>query len=230
SSGFNVRGGAADQNLVLLDGAPIYNDSHLLGFFSVFNADALSNLELYKGGIPSRYGGRVSSVLDARQKTGSFDRFKVNGGVGVVSSRLTAEGPIEKEKGSFMLSGRSSYAHLFLKLVGEENSAYFYDLNTRLNYRLNEKNTLYLSGYYGRDVFDIFKSFYSSYGNAMLNLRWRHDFSENISADLTTFYSDYRFGLELNILDFLWDNAIESYGAKYEFSQTISENISLQYG
>ena len=230
SSGFNVRGGAADQNLVLLDGAPIYNDSHLLGFFSVFNADALSNLELYKGGIPSRYGGRVSSVLDARQKTGSFDRFKVNGGVGVVSSRLTAEGPIEKEKGSFMLSGRSSYAHLFLKLAGEENSAYFYDLNTRLNYRLNEKNSLYLSGYYGRDVFNIANSFHSTYGNAMLNLQWRHDFSENVTADLTTFYSDYRFGLELNIQDFLWDNAIESYGAKYEFLHTISENISLQYG
>lgn len=230
SSGFNVRGGAADQNLVLLDGTPIYSDSHLLGFFSVFNADALSGLELYKGGIPARFGGRVSSVLDARQKTGSYDAFKVNGGIGVVSSRLTVEGPIEKEKGSFMLSGRSSYAHLFLKLAGEENSAYFYDLNTRLNYRLNDNNKLYVSGYYGRDVFNIFESFYSSYGNAMLNLNWEHLFSESLQSNFSVFYSDYSFGLELNILDFLWDNAIQSYGATYDLSHEISENLNLQYG
>ncbi|SFC78523.1 Outer membrane receptor proteins, mostly Fe transport [Parapedobacter composti] len=230
SSGFNVRGGAADQNLLLLDGAPIYGDSHLFGFFSVFNADALSGLELYKGGIPSKFGGRVSSILDARQRIGDNRDFHMNGGIGLISSRLTAEGPLEKDRGSFMLAGRSSYAHLFLKLAGENNSGYFYDLNTRLNYRLNENNSLYLSGYYGRDVFDINDLFSSSYGNAMLNLRWRHRFSDNLEADLITFYSDYRFGLELAFADFLWDNAIESYGVKYDFSHRFSDAFSLQYG
>lgn len=230
ASGFNVRGGAADQNLMLLDGAPIYGDSHLFGFFSVFNADAISGLELYKGGIPSKFGGRVSSILDVRQKTGDYRDFHMNGGIGLISSRLTAEGPLERDKGSFMLSGRSSYAHLFLKLANQDNSGYFFDLNTKLNYTLNENNSLYLSGYYGRDVFDINDLFFSSYGNAMLNLRWRHRFSEDLIADLTTFYSDYRFGLELDFADFMWNNAVESYGLKYDFSHRFSDDFSLQYG
>ncbi|WP_257670088.1 TonB-dependent receptor [Parapedobacter tibetensis] len=230
SSGFNVRGGAVDQNLLLLDGAPIYGDSHLFGFFSVFNADALSGLELYKGGIPSKFGGRVSSILDAHQKTGDYRDYRISGGVGLISSRLTVEGPIEKDRGSFLLAGRSSYAHLFLKLAGEQSSGYFYDLNTRLNYRLNANNSLYLSGYYGRDVFDINDLFFSSFGNAMVNLRWRHRFSDNLTADLSTFYSDYRFGLELDFADFIWDNAIESYGVKYDFSHRFSSDLSLQYG
>ena len=162
SSGFNVRGGAADQNLILLDGTPIYSDSHMFGFFSVFNADVVNNLELYKGGIPSQFGGRVSSVLDVHQHTGSDQEFKATGGIGLISSKLMLEGPIEKEKGSFMIGGRTSYAHLFLQLADNENSAMFYDLNTRLKYRLNDKNVLSFSGYYGNDLFDINDSFSST--------------------------------------------------------------------
>ena len=142
SSGFNVRGGAADQNLILLDGAPVYGDSHMFGFFSIFNADMISGLDLYKGGIPSKFGGRVSSVLDVSQQTGDFENYKVNGGIGLISSRLLVQGPIKKEKGSFIIAGRTSYAHLFLKLADNNNSAMFYDINAKLNYRLGANNTL----------------------------------------------------------------------------------------
>ena len=154
-SGFNVRGGSADQNLILLDEATIYNSSHLFGFFSVFNSDAIKDLKLSKGGIPARFGGRLSSVLDIYQKEGNKEDYKYSGGIGLISSRLMAEGPISGGKGSFLVAGRGSYGHLFLKLDDNENSAYFYDLNTKLNYKLNDKNTLYLSGYFGRDQFDI---------------------------------------------------------------------------
>jgi hypothetical protein len=157
-SGFNVRGGSADQNLVLLDEATIYNTSHLFGFFSVFNTDAIKDIKLYKGGIPSRFGGRVASVLEIYQKDGNSADFHMNGGIGIISSRLLAEGPIVKNKGSFLLAGRSSYAHLFLKLTDNKNSAYFYDLNTKLSYKLNENNNLYVSGYFGRDVFSLNES------------------------------------------------------------------------
>ena len=141
-SGFNVRGGGADQNLILLDEATIFNSSHLFGFFSVFNPDAIKDLKLYKGGIPSRYGGRASSVLDIYQKDGNSNDFHMNGGIGLISSRLLVEGPIEKDQGSFLFAGRASYAHLFLKLSNNKNSAYFYDLNTKLNYKLNKNNSL----------------------------------------------------------------------------------------
>ena len=133
ASGFNVRGGGADQNLILLDEATIFNSSHVFGFFSVFNPDAIKDLKLYKGGIPSRYGGRASSVLDIYQKDGNSKQFQMNGGIGLISSRILAEGPLVKDKGSFLIGGRSSYAHLFLKLANNPNSAYFYDLNTKLN-------------------------------------------------------------------------------------------------
>src|SRR5690606_12174828 len=137
SSGFHVRGGAADQNLVLLDEAIIYNTSHLLGFFSVFNADAIKDIKLYKGGIPARFGVRTSSVLDVRQKDGNSKNFEMTGGIGLISSRLALEGPMFKEKGSFLIAGRGSYAHLLLKAAGEDNSANFYDLNLKTNYNLN---------------------------------------------------------------------------------------------
>ena len=134
-SGFNVRGGSADQNLILLDEATIYNSSHLFGFFSVFNSDAIKDLKLYKGGIPARFGGRLSSVLDIYQKEGNKEEYKYTGGIGLISSRLMAEGPISDERGSFLVAGRGTYGHLFLKLANNKNSAYFYDLNTKLNYR-----------------------------------------------------------------------------------------------
>ncbi|MBV1922629.1 MAG: TonB-dependent receptor, partial [Flavobacteriaceae bacterium] len=150
ASGFNVRGGAADQNLVLLDEATLYSSSHLFGFFSVFNPDAIKDITLYKGGIPARYGGRISSVLDIYQKDGNKRNFKANGGIGLVASRLLLEGPIKKDTASFLIGGRSSYAHLFLPLFDNDNIAYFYDLNTKVSYNVNDNNKLFLSGYFGR--------------------------------------------------------------------------------
>ena len=140
ASGFNVRGGAADQNLILLDEAIVFNSSHLFGFFSVFNPDVIKDVKLYKGGIPARFGGRLSSVLDIYQKEGNSNDFNLTGGIGLVSSRLLAEGPIEKEKSSFLIGGRASYAHLFLPLFDNDNKAYFYDVNSKINYRFNDRN------------------------------------------------------------------------------------------
>lgn len=229
-SGFNVRGGAVDQNLILLDEATIYNSSHLFGFFSVFNPDAIKDLRLYKGGIPSRYGGRVSSVLDIYQKEGNNKDFHMNGGIGLVSSRLLAEGPIVKNKGSFLFGGRASYAHLFLKLANNNNSAYFYDLNTKINYKINKNNSLYLSGYFGRDVFDIAQSFTNTYGNSIVNLRWNHLFSDKLFSNLSMIYSDYYYGLTLDFVGFNWDSGIKNYNLKYDFKNYISDNLKLNFG
>ena len=232
ASGFNVRGGGADQNLILLDEAMIFNSSHVFGFFSVFNPDAIKDLKLYKGGIPARYGGRASSVLDIYQKDGSSKGFKVNGGIGLISSRLLVEGPIVKDKGSFLIGGRSSYAHLFLKLSEKQkdNSAYFYDLNTKLSYKLNANNSLYLSGYFGRDVFSLNKSFTNIYGNATLNLRWNHLFSDKLFSNLSLIYSDYYYGLDLDFVGFKWDSGIKNYNIKYDFKKYISDSFKLNYG
>ena len=143
ASGFNVRGGAADQNLILLDEAIVFNSSHVFGFFSVFNPDVIKDVKLFKGGIPSKYGGRLSSVLDIYQKEGNNKDFKLTGGIGLISSRILAEGPLKKEKSSFLIGGRSSYAHLFLPLIDNDNKANFYDLNTKVNFRLNKKNIIF---------------------------------------------------------------------------------------
>tara|TARA_R110002072_G_scaffold302938_1_gene490078 strand:- start:3466 stop:5838 length:2373 start_codon:yes stop_codon:yes gene_type:complete len=230
ASGFNVRGGAADQNLILLDEATLYNSSHLFGFFSVFNPDAIKDLKLYKGGIPARYGGRISSVLDIYQKDGNRNEYKATGGVGLVASRLLVEGPIVKEKGSFLLGGRSSYAHLFLPLFDNDNVAYFYDLNTKLSYKLNENNNLYLSGYFGRDVFEISDSFSNTFGNTTLNLRWNHLFSDNLFSNLSAIYSDYYYGLTLSFVGFDFDSGIRNFNLKYDFKHYISNKLQLNYG
>ena len=229
-SGFNVRGGGADQNLILLDEATIFNSSHLFGFFSVFNPDAIKDLKLYKGGIPSRFGGRASSVLDIYQKDGNSNAFHMNGGIGLISSRLLAEGPIVKDKGSFLIGGRASYAHLFLKLSNNKNSAYFYDLNTKLNYKINKNNNLYLSGYFGRDVFSINQSFTNTYGNSTLNLRWNHLFSDKLFSNLSMIYSDYYYGLNLDFVGFNWNSGIKNYNLKYDFKYYLSDKIKLNYG
>lgn len=229
-SGFNVRGGAADQNLILLDEATIFNSSHLFGFFSVFNADAIKDLKLYKGGIPSRFGGRVASVLDIYQKEGNSNDFHVSGGIGLISSRLLAEGPVVKNKGSFLIAGRGSYAHLFLKLTNNQNSAYFYDLNTKLSYKLNESNNLYVSGYFGRDVFSLNKSFVNTYGNSVFNLRWNHLFSDKLFSNLSMIYSDYYYGLTLDFVGFNWNSGIKNYNVKYDFKQYLNDNTKLFYG
>lgn len=230
TGGFNVRGGATDQNLILLDEATIYNSSHLFGLFSVFNPDAIKNLKLYKGGIPAKYGGRVASVLDIYQKEGNKNEFHGNGGIGLVSSRVLLEGPLEKRKGSFLLGGRSTYAHLFLPLFDVDNIAYFYDLNTKLSYKLNPKNNLYLSGYFGRDVFNVSNSFENTYGNAVINFRWNHLFSDQLFSNLSLIYSDYYYGLNLNFVGFEWNSGIQNINIKYDFKHYLSDRYKLEYG
>ncbi|MEH6536304.1 MAG: TonB-dependent receptor [Psychroserpens sp.] len=230
SSGFNVRGGAVDQNLILLDEATIFNSSHLFGFFSVFNPDAIKDIKLYKGGIPAKYGGRVSSVLDIYQKDGNSNEFHMNGGIGIVSSRLLAEGPIKKGKGSFLFGGRSSYAHLFLPLFDIDNIAYFYDLNTKLSYRLNDNNSIYLSGYFGRDVFNISDSFENTYGNTVVNFRWNHLFSDKLFSNMSLIYSDYYYGLNLDFVEFDWDSGIQNFNFKYDLKHYVNNNFKLEYG
>lgn len=230
SSGFNVRGGAADQNLILLDEAIIYNSSHLFGFFSVFNPDAIKDIRLYKGGIPSRYGGRVSSVLDIYQKEGNSKTFNLNGGIGLVASRLLAEGPLKKDKGSFLVGGRSSYAHLFFPIFDLKNVAYFYDLNTKLSYKLNDRNNIYLSGYFGRDVFEIQDSFENTYGNSVINFRWNHLFSDKLFSNLSLIYSDYYYSLNLNFVEFDWISGIQNFNLKYDLKHYLNDKLKLEYG
>ena len=229
-SGFNVRGGGADQNLVLLDEATLFNTSHLFGFFSVFNPDAIKDLKLYKGGIPARFGGRASSVLDIYQKDGNNKAFHANGGIGLISSRLLLEGPIVKEKGSFLVGVRGSYAHLFLKLANNDNLAYFYDLNTKMNYKINKNNTLFLSGYFGRDIFSINKSFSNTYGNSTLNLRWNHLFNDRLFSNASMIYSDYYYGLQLDFIGFNWDSGIKNYNFKYDFKYYANDRLKVNFG
>lgn len=230
ASGFNVRGGAADQNLILLDEAIVFNSSHLFGFFSVFNPDVVKDVKLYKGGIPARFGGRLSSVLDIYQKEGNSKEFNINGGIGLVSSRLLIEGPIEKEKSSFVVAGRASYAHLFLPLFDNDNKAYFYDLNGKFNYRINDKNNVFLSTYFGKDIFGVSDSFVNEYGNNVLNLRWNHLFSDKIFSNLSLIYSDYFYGLILDFVGFEWDSGITNYNLKYDFKHYLNDKFTLSYG
>jgi hypothetical protein len=230
ASGFNVRGGSADQNLILLDEAIIYNSSHLFGFFSVFNPDAIKDLKLYKGGIPARFGGRLSSVLEIYQKEGNSKNFELNGGIGLLTSRLMAEGPIVKDKTSFLVAGRASYAHLFLKFTDNKNSAYFYDLNTKISHKFNDKNRLYFSGYFGRDVFAISQSFQNVYGNSVFNLRWNHLFNDKLFANTSLIYSDYYYGLTLDFVGFNWNSGIKNYNLKYDLRHYVSDKTKLQYG
>lgn len=230
SSGFNVRGGAVDQNLVILDEATIFNASHLFGFLSVFNADAVRDMKLYKGGMPARYGGRTASVLDIYQKDGNRNNYHTTGGIGLLSSRLLVEGPLQKERSSFLLGGRASYAHLFLKLTNNKNSAYFYDLNTKLSYQLDANNTLYLSGYFGRDFFNLNKNLMNVYGNSLVNLRWNHIFNDRLFANMSLIFSDYYYGFSFERIGFEWNSGIQNINLKYDFRAYLSERLKLSYG
>lgn len=230
ASGFNVRGGSAGQNLVLLDDAPIYSSSHLFGFFSVFNSDAVKDLKLYKGGIPARFGGRAASVLEVFQKNGNNTEYHGTGGIGVISSRIMAEGPIKKEKSSFLVAGRASYAHLFMKLSDNKNSAYFYDLNTRVNFDLNEHNKINFSGYFGRDIFKFSDLFSNNFGNTALALQWNHLYNEKLSSNLSLIYSDYYYGMDMDLVGFKWDSNINTFQGKLDFRQDLSDNFQLKYG
>ncbi|OXS19083.1 hypothetical protein CGU36_27085, partial [Pseudomonas fluorescens] len=230
AAGFHVRGGAADQNLVLLDEATLYGSDHLFGFFSVFNPDAIKDLKLYKGGIPARYGGRVSSVLEIYQRDGNKKEISGTGGIGLVASRLLLEGPIKKDKSSFLIGGRSSYAHLFLPLFDIDNKAYFYDLNAKLSFNLNDKNRLYFSSYFGRDVFNVNDLFGNTFGNSFVNARWNHIYNSKLFANASLIFSDYNYGLELDFVEFQFDSGITNLNAKYDLTHYLNDKVKLRYG
>ena len=237
SSGFVVRGGSTDQNLVLLDEATVYNAGHLLGFFSVFNNDAIKDVKLYKGDIPARYGGRLSSVLDVRMKDGNMKKFSGTGGIGLISSRLTLEGPVLKDRTSFIVSGRRTYADLFLPLARNEdlhdNKLYFYDLNAKLNHQLDAKNRIYLSGYFGRD---IFKNEFArmKLGNTTATARWNHLFSHRLFSNFSFIYSKYKYQLgtaeEDEANSFIWDSYLEDYGLKGDLTFYVNSNNTMRFG
>lgn len=202
NAGFYVRGGSADQNLILLDEAPVYNASHLLGFFSVFNSDAIKDVTLYKGSMPAEFGGRISSVLDVKMNDGNQKRFNAKGGVGLISSRLTLEAPVVKDKSSFIISARRTYADVFLKLSRDstlnQSRLYFYDLNAKFNYKFDEKNRIFVSGYFGRDNFGFSDVFKFDWGNATGTVRWNHIFSNRLFSNTSGIISNYDYRISLN--------------------------------
>lgn len=236
ASGFNVRGGSVDQNLILLDEAPVYNSSHLFGFFSVFNPDAVKDVKLIKGGIPAQYGGRLSSVLDIRNKEGNLKQFGATGGVGLIFSRLTVEAPIVKDKASFIIAGRRSYADVLAKpFLNEDLSGsqfYFYDLSAKVNYKINDKNRVFLSGYFGRDVFGAGEDFRFNWGNATGTLRWNHIFDDKLFFNLSLIYSDYDYelGFGSGPDQFNWNSRLFNYSIKPEFDWFLNNNNHITFG
>ncbi|GAA5222011.1 TonB-dependent receptor [Membranihabitans marinus] len=237
--GFFVRGGSSDQNLILLDDAPVYNASHLLGFFSVFNSDAIKDLTIYKGHIPAEYGGRASSVLDIKMNDGNSKKLNVGGGIGLISSRLTVEAPIVKDKGSFILSGRRTYVDVFLKLSQKEevkNSIlYFYDLNAKGNYRLGKKDRVFVSGYFGRDMFGYSDLFGFDWGNKTATVRWNHLFNDKLFLNTTALFSDYDYDVEIagdedQDNGFVITSSIQDLSLKEDFEYYISPRNTLKFG
>jgi hypothetical protein len=228
NSGFYVRGGSIDQNLILLDGATVYDPSHLLGFFSVFNSDAIKDVTLYKGAIPAEYGGRLSSVLDVKMNDGNSKDYSASGGIGLIDSRLTIEGPIQKDDGSFIVSARRTYADVFLKLSKDtntnRNSLYFYDLNAKANYRLGAKDHLYLSGYFGQDHLGISNSFDLTYGNATGTLRWNHILNSKLFSNTSLVYSKYNYTIGINSGNN--DVGINSYIRDFDLKEDLEYYIS----
>ena len=240
ASGFNVRGGSVGQNLVLLDEAPVYNSSHLLGFLSVFNPDAVKDLKLYKGGIPSRFGGRLSSILDIRMKDGNNKKTVISGGIGSIFSRFTLESPIKKDKSSFILAIRRSYADIlfspFLKNSGVFNDGSalnFYDITAKANFDLDPKNTIFVSSYIGRDVFMFDERQGFNWGNRTGTLRWNHLFNDRLFSNFTFIYSNYDYQLAFGSDDmnkFEWDSKVETYNFKPELTYFINANNELSLG
>jgi hypothetical protein len=236
SSGFSVRGGSPDQNLILLDEATVYNASHLMGFFSVFNNDAIKDVKLYKGDIPPAAGGRLSSLLDVRMKDGNSKKLSGTGGIGTISSRLTLEGPLAKGKMSYVVSGRRTYADLFLLMASDkslrDNTLYFYDLNTKVNYTIDDNNRLFISGYFGRDVFKN-KDFQLSWGNTTATIRWNHLFSKQLFSNFTIIRSkfDYGLGVPAGRADsFEWKSNLEDYSAKADFGYYPNTSNTIKFG
>ena len=236
NNGFYVRGGATDQNLILLDEAPVYNASHLLGFFSTFNSDAIKDVTVYKGGMPAQYGGRLSSVLDIRMNDGNKKETTFEGGIGLISSRLKIESPIVKDKSSFMVSGRRTYADAFLAFAPDTslrgNTLYFYDLNAKVNYQLDEKNTLYLSGYFGRDKLGLNNTFGFNWGNATGTLRLNHLFSNKLFSNTSIIMSKYDYQIEnqLSGSEFKVSSSIKDFNIKQDFSYALANTHELKFG
>jgi hypothetical protein len=223
NSGFYVRGGASDQNLILLDESTVYNASHLLGFFSTFNSDAIKDMTVYKGGMPAQYGGRLSSVVDIKMNDGNNQDYDVSGGIGLISTKLNVEGPIQKDKSSFLVTGRRTYADMFLKLSHDssinQNKIYFYDLNAKLNYQLSNKDRLYLSGYFGKDVLGVGKTFGIEWGNGTGTLRWNHIYTSKLFSNTSLIFSNYKYKI-----------SIQSGGDNFDiFSQIRDWNLKQEY-
>lgn len=235
-SGFFVRGGAADQNLILLDEATVYNASHLLGFFSTFNSDAINDITVYKGGMPAQYGGRLSSVLDIKMNEGNNQDYNVSGGIGIISSKLNVEGPVQKDKSSFLLSGRRTYADLFLKLSPDSslnrNKLYFYDLNAKLNYKLGKKDHLYVSGYFGRDVMSFQDRFGINWGNGTGTLRWNHLFNSKLFMNTSLIYSNYNYEIKIKneADDFTIFSQIRDWNLKQDYQWFVSNRNTVRFG
>lgn len=240
AAGFNVRGGSIDQNLVILDEAPVYNSSHLFGFFSVFNPDAVKNVQLYKGGIPARFGGRLSSILDVRMKEGNSKQFEAKGGIGTIFSRLALEGPIAKDKASFLIAGRRSYIDVlaapFLGDDLEDTKLNFYDLTLKTNWKVGKKDQLFLSGYLGRDVFQFGPQAGFNWGNGTATFRWNHLFNDRLFSNITAYYSNYDYEIAFgedegdNEDTFDWNARIINYSVKPEFSYFINPNNVVRFG
>ena len=235
SSGFYVRGGAVDQNLILLDDATVYNPSHVGGIFSVFNGDAIKSIELYKGGIPSYFGGRLASVLDVRMKEGNTSAIHGNGGIGIISSRLSLEGPVIKEKSSFMVSGRRTYADLFFPFSNNnalnKSRVYFYDLNAKLNYIINNNNRVFISFYGGNDVMKMSDFFKMSYGNATCTVRWNHVYNSRIFSNLTLIYSNFNYELgQDGAFNFKWNANVIDQSLKNIYTYFINPTMTMRFG
>ncbi|SFH26275.1 Outer membrane receptor proteins, mostly Fe transport [Pedobacter insulae] len=236
NSGFYVRGGATDQNLILLDEAPVYNASHLLGFFSTFNSDAIKDVTVYKGGMPAQYGGRLSSVLDIRMNDGNKKEATFEGGIGLISSRLKVEAPFIKDKSSFMISGRRTYADSFLAFAPDTSVRgsilYFYDLNAKANYQIDEKNVIYLSGYFGRDRLGLRDTFGFNWGNATGTLRWNHFYSNRLFSNTSLIMSKYDYTIEnlQNGNEFAVNSSIKDFNLKHDFSLALNDKHDLKFG
>jgi hypothetical protein len=243
NSGFYVRGGGPDQNLIILDDAVVYNTGHLFGFFSIFNSDAIKNTSLIKGGMPPQYGGRLSSVLDVTMKDGNSNQFQAEGGIGLIASRLSLQGPIKKDKASFIVSARRTYIDALVKpFISKESNAYgsgyyFYDLNAKINYKFSEKDRLFLSGYFGRDVFsyrDKKLSFQADipWGNSTGTLRWNHVFNRKLFANTTVVYNDYNFnfGAAQNNFEINLASGIKDITAKVDFDFYPSGQHKIKFG
>jgi len=235
NTGFFVRGGAADQNLILLDEATVYNSSHLLGFFSTFNADAIKDVSLYKGGMPSQYGGRLSSVLDVKMQDGNDKEYGLEGGLGLIASRIKAEGPIVKNKSSFMFSARRTYVDLLLKASGDSslknNTLNFYDINAKVNYKFDDKNTLFLSGYFGQDNIGIKDLFANDWGNTTATIRLNHVFNNRLFSNTSLIYNKYSYAIQL--LDESSSAEVKSLIRDFNFKEDLqyySSNHILRFG